>query len=111
MPRAILFASATATTGIGLRSGIRASQEPAGAPRREAQRISLRSTMPLSTRLRRSTPSACYSKVEAGAPDPVAERAAIEMQPLPLEDPGLTVKRKVVAELRDDDPRGQPLGW
>ena len=39
MPRAILFASATATTGIGLRSSIRASHDPFGAPRREVQRI------------------------------------------------------------------------
>jgi hypothetical protein len=49
-------------------------------------------------------------QVEAGAPDPVAERAAVEVEPLPLEDPGLAVKRKVVAELRDDDPGDQPLG-
>ena len=39
MPRAILFASATATTGTGLRSSIRASHDPLGAPWREAQRI------------------------------------------------------------------------
>jgi hypothetical protein len=49
-------------------------------------------------------------QVEARAADPVAERAAVEMQPLSLEDPGLAVKRKVVAELRDDDPCDQPLG-
>lgn len=52
-------------------------------------------------------------QVEAGAADPVAERAAVEVDPLPLEDPGLTVEAQVVAELRDDDPgdeqlRGQP---
>src|SRR6056297_1837462 len=39
-------------------------------------------------------------QVEAGAPRPVAERAAVEMEPLPLEDPGLAVERKEVAELR-----------
>src|SRR5690606_37399988 len=49
-------------------------------------------------------------QVEAGAPDPVAERAAVEVEPLPLEDPGLAVERQVVAKLRDDDPRDQPFG-
>lgn len=54
-------------------------------------------------------------QVETGATDPVAERAAIEVYPLALEDLGLAVERKVVPELRDDDPgneqlRGQPAG-
>ena len=43
-------------------------------------------------------------QVEAGAPRPVAERAAAEIQPLPLEDPRLAVERQVVAELGHDDP-------
>jgi len=55
-------------------------------------------------------------QVETGAPDPVAERAAVQIDPLPLEDLGLTIKRQVVAEFRDDDPgdeqlRGQPAGY
>jgi hypothetical protein len=49
-------------------------------------------------------------QVEARAPDPVAKRTAVEIETLPFEDPGLAVKRKVVAELGDDDPRDQPLG-
>ncbi len=32
-------------------------------------------------------------QVEARAPDPVAERAAVEVEPLPLEDPGLSGRR------------------
>ena len=38
MMRAFLFASATATTVRGLRSSMRASQEPTGAPCLAAQR-------------------------------------------------------------------------
>ena len=54
-------------------------------------------------------------QVETGAADPVAERAAIQIDPLSLEDLGLAVKRKVVAELGHDDPcdeqfRRQPAG-
>jgi hypothetical protein len=49
-------------------------------------------------------------QVEARAPDPVAERAAVEVEPLPLEDPGPAVERQVVAELRNDNPRDQALG-
>jgi hypothetical protein len=54
-------------------------------------------------------------QVEAGATDPVAERPAVERDPLPPEDLGLAVERQVVAELRDDNPgdeelRGQPAG-
>ena len=54
-------------------------------------------------------------QVEAGAADPVAERAAIDLDPLPPEDPGLAIEWQMVAELRDDDPgdeqfRGQPAG-
>ena len=54
-------------------------------------------------------------QVETGAADPVAKRAAIQVDPLPLEDLGLAAKRKMVAELRNDDPdneqfRGQPAG-
>jgi len=54
-------------------------------------------------------------QVETGAADPVAERAAVQVDPLPPEDLGLAVKRQVVTELRDDDPgdeefRGQPSG-
>ena len=54
-------------------------------------------------------------EVETGAADPVAERAAIEMDALPLEGLGLAIERKVIAEFRDDDPgdeefRGQPAG-
>ena len=49
-------------------------------------------------------------QVEAGAPRPVAECATVEVETLPLEDPRLAVERKVVAELRDDDPRDQPFG-
>jgi hypothetical protein len=49
-------------------------------------------------------------QVEARTPDPVAERTAVEVETLPLEDPRLAVKRQVVAELRDDNPRDQPPG-
>lgn len=49
-------------------------------------------------------------QVETGAADPVAEGAAIEVDPLPLEDFGLAIKRKVVAELRDDDPGDEEFG-
>lgn len=54
-------------------------------------------------------------QVEAGAADPVAERSAVEIDALPLEDPGLAIERQMVAELRDHDPgdellRGQPAG-
>lgn len=42
--------------------------------------------------------------MESGTTDPVAERAAIEVEPLPLEDLGLLVKWQLVAELGDDDP-------
>ena len=48
--------------------------------------------------------------METGAANPVAERAAVEVEPLPLEDPGLAVEWQVVPELRDDDPSDQPLG-
>ncbi len=41
--------------------------------------------------------------------DPVAERAAVQVDPLPLEDFGLSVKRKMVAEFRDDDPGDEEL--
>ena len=34
--RAVLLASATVTSILGLRGSIRASQEPTGAPRRQA---------------------------------------------------------------------------
>jgi hypothetical protein len=54
-------------------------------------------------------------QVEAGAADPVAERAAIQIDPLSPEDLRLSIKGQMVAELRDDDPgdeglRGQPTG-
>ena len=54
-------------------------------------------------------------EVETGTPDPVAERAAVQVDPLPLEDLGLAIERQVVAEFRDDNPgdeefRGQPAG-
>ena len=42
--------------------------------------------------------------METGAADPVAERAAVQIDPLPLEDLGLPIKRQVVTELRDDNP-------
>lgn len=45
-----------------------------------------------------------------GAARPVAERAAVEVEPLPLEDPGLAVEWQVVAEPGDDDPCDQPFG-
>ena len=44
-------------------------------------------------------------QVETGAADPVAERAAVDLDPLPPEDPGLAVERKMVPEFRDD---GEP---
>ena len=54
-------------------------------------------------------------QVETGPPDPVAERAAVQVDPLPLEDLGLPIKWQVVTELRDDNLgdeefRGQPAG-
>lgn len=48
-------------------------------------------------------------QVEARAANPVVERAAVEVETLPLEDRGLAAKRRVIAELRDDDLRDQPL--
>ena len=44
-------------------------------------------------------------QVEACATHPVAQCPTVKVDPLPLEDLGLAVKRKVVAELRDD---GEP---
>src|SRR6056297_1130006 len=49
------------------------------------------------------------SEMETGTPHPVAERAAIEADPLPLEDLGLTVEGLVVPELGDDDRGDEPL--
>ena len=43
-------------------------------------------------------------QMETGAADPVAERAPIQIDPLPLEDLRLTIKRQMIAEFRDDDP-------
>src|SRR5690606_1727092 len=43
-------------------------------------------------------------QVETGGPDLVAECAAGQIDPLPLEDLGLPIKRQVVTELRDDNP-------
>lgn len=48
-------------------------------------------------------------KVEAGALNPVAKRAAVQIDPLPLEDLGLPIKRQVVTELRDDNPSDEQL--
>ena len=52
-------------------------------------------------------------QVEAGASDPVAKRAAIQIDPLPFEDFDLAVEWQMIAELRHDDRgdeqfRGQP---
>ena len=52
---------------------------------------------------------------EAEKRDAQRREAAIEVDPLALEDFGLPIKRQVVTELRDDDPgdeefRGQPAG-
>jgi hypothetical protein len=44
-------------------------------------------------------------EMEAGAPDPVAERAPVKLDALPAVDAGLAVKRQVVADLRDDHLR------
>jgi hypothetical protein len=49
-------------------------------------------------------------EMEAGAPDPVAERAPVKLDALPPVDAGLAVKRQVVAELRDDHLGDQALG-
>ena|GEM_PF-2468245 len=54
-------------------------------------------------------------QVETGTADPVAKRAPVQIDPLPLEDLGLAVKWQVVTELGHDDPgdeqfRGQPAG-
>jgi hypothetical protein len=54
-------------------------------------------------------------QMEAGATDPVAERAPVEVDPLPFEDLGLAVEWQVVAKLRHDDRgyeqfRRQPAG-
>ena len=54
-------------------------------------------------------------QVETGAANPIAKGAAIQIDPLPFEDLGLTVERQMVAELCDDNPgdeqlRGQPAG-
>ena len=46
-------ANATATTGTGFRSGILASHEPAGAPLREAQRITAVAPMTSNRRMSR----------------------------------------------------------
>lgn len=43
-------------------------------------------------------------EVETGPADPVAERAAIQVDPLSLEDFSLPVERQVIAEFRNDDP-------
>ena len=44
------------------------------------------------------------------AADPVAERAAIEVDPLALEDFGLAVEWQMIAEFRDDNPGDEQLG-
>jgi transposase len=49
-------------------------------------------------------------QVEARTADPVAQRAAVKVEPLTLEDPGLAVERQAVTELGHDDPCDQPLG-
>ena len=49
-------------------------------------------------------------QMEAGAPRPVAEGAAVEIKPLAPEDIGLAVEWQMVAELRDHDPRNELLG-
>jgi len=49
-------------------------------------------------------------QVETGATDPVAEGAAIEVDPLPPEDLGLPVERQAIAEFRDDNPGDEQLG-
>ncbi len=49
-------------------------------------------------------------QVETGAADPVAERAPVQIDPLPLEDLGLAVEWQVVAELGDDDPGDEQFG-
>ena len=48
-------------------------------------------------------------QVEARTADPVAQRAAVEVEPLPLEDPGLAVEWQVISELGHDDPCDQPF--
>ena len=68
-PRAMLFANATATTGIGFRSSIRASQDPFGAPRLDAHRITAVAPMTSNRRMSRRTifdvfPSFCLPPVE-----------------------------------------------
>lgn len=45
-----------------------------------------------------------WHQAAACTPDPSAKLAAVEVEPLPLEYPGLSEKWKVVAELGDDDP-------
>lgn len=46
-----------------------------------------------------------WHQVETGPTDPVSERATIQIDPLTFEYLGLTVKRQMVAEFRDD---GEP---
>ena len=50
-------------------------------------------------------------KVETGTTDPVAERAAVKVDTLPLEDLGLAIERKMIAEFRNDDPGDEQLRW
>ena len=44
-------------------------------------------------------------QVETGAANPIAKGAAIQIDPLPFEDFGLTVERQMIPEVRDD---GEP---
>jgi hypothetical protein len=44
-------------------------------------------------------------QVETGAANPIAKGAAIQIDPLPFEDFGLTVERQMIPELCDD---GEP---
>jgi len=67
MPRAILLASATATTGTGLRSSIRANHDPFGAPRREAQRITAVAPMTSNRRMSRCPIGGRWRSVEVRA--------------------------------------------
>jgi len=46
-----------------------------------------------------------WHQVETGTTNPVAERAPIQIDPLPFEDLGLTVERQMIPELCDD---GEP---
>ena len=50
-------------------------------------------------------------EMEAGAAGPVAQCRPIKPDPLPRIDLGLTVKRRMVAELGDDHVRNRRFGW